>query len=155
DSIAMDFLTVQLHFTIGRKIKPLKGTAKIGNRVQIGYFSHSYERLVPEQMLLGNLMSEYGFTEERIRTLLGGMLFHGDDVFKKIEDLSGGQKARLVLLKLVLDGANCLIMDEPTNRLDILGRKIVETALSAFDDTILLVSHDRYFVGRWRIESWK
>ncbi len=144
--------------TILGKIKPLKGTAKIGNRVQIGYFSQSYERLVPEQTLLDNLISEYGFTEERIRTLLGGMLFHGDDVFKKIGDLSGGQKARLVLLKLVLDGANCLVMDEPTNHLDILGREIVETALSAFDGTILLVSHDRYFVSEvadriWEIED--
>ncbi|MCD8199216.1 MAG: ATP-binding cassette domain-containing protein [Phascolarctobacterium sp.] len=144
--------------TILGKIKPLKGTVKIGNRVHIGYFSQSYERLVPEQTLLENLLSEYGFTEERIRTLLGGMLFHGDDVFKKIGDLSGGQKARLVLLKLVLDGANCLVMDEPTNHLDILGREIVETALAAFDGTILLVSHDRYFVSGvadriWEIED--
>jgi len=86
------------------------------------------------------------------------MLFHGDDVFKEIGTLSGGQKARLVLLKLVLDGANCLVLDEPTNHLDILAREAVEAALEAFDGTVLVVSHDRYFineiVGRiWEIEE--
>ena len=84
---------------------------------------------------------EYGFTEERTRSLLGGMLFHGDDVFKEIGTLSGGQKARLVLLKLVLDGANCLVLDEPTNHLDIMARETVEAALTAFDGTVLVVSH--------------
>lgn len=90
--------------------------------------------------------------------MLGGMLFHGDDVFKKIGELSGGQKARLVLLKLVLDGANCLVLDEPTNHLDIMARETVEAALEAFDGTVLVVSHDRYFVGEvadriWEIED--
>ena len=80
--------------------------------------------------------AEYGFTEERTRSLLGGMLFHGDDVFKEIGTLSGGQKARLVLLKLVLDGANCLVLDEPTNHLDIMARETVEAALTAFDGTV-------------------
>ena len=92
------------------------------------------------------------------RSLLGGMLFHGDDVFKEIGTLSGGQKARLVLLKLVLDGANFLILDEPTNHLDILARETLEAALEAFDGTLLVVSHDRYFIGEiagriWEIEN--
>ena len=90
--------------------------------------------------------------------MLGGMLFHGDDVFKEIGTLSGGQKARLVLLKLVLDGANCLVLDEPTNHLDIMARETVEAALTAFDGTVLVVSHDRYFVNEiadriWEIED--
>ena len=90
--------------------------------------------------------------------MLGGMLFHGDDVFKKIGERSGGQKARLVLLKLVLDGANCLVLDEPTNHLDIMARETVEAALEAFDGTVLVVSHDRYFVNEvadriWEIED--
>jgi ATP-binding cassette subfamily F protein 3 len=86
------------------------------------------------------------------------MLFHGDDVFKKIGSLSGGQKARLVLLKLVLDGANCLVLDEPTNHLDILAKETVEAALATFNGTVLLVSHDRYLVQEiadriWAIEG--
>ena len=144
--------------TILGEIPPLKGKAKIGNRVQIGYFSQSYERLDANQTLLENFVIEYGFTEEHTRSMLGGMLFHGDDVFKKIGELSGGQKARLVLLKLVLDGANCLVLDEPTNHLDIMARETVEAALEAFDGTVLVVSHDRYFVNEvadriWEIED--
>ena len=144
--------------TILGEVDPLKGRAKIGNRVQIGYFSQTYERLNPKQTLLENFVIEYGFTEEYTRSMLGGMLFHGDDVFKEIGTLSGGQKARLVLLKLVLDGANCLVLDEPTNHLDIMARETVEAALTAFDGTVLVVSHDRYFVNEiadriWEIED--
>lgn len=144
--------------TILGEVPPLKGKAKIGSRVQIGYFSQSYERLDPKQTLLENFVAEYGFTEEHTRSMLGGMLFHGDDVFKEIGTLSGGQKARLVLLKLVLDGANCLVLDEPTNHLDIMARETVEAALTAFDGTVLVVSHDRYFINEvadriWEIEN--
>lgn len=144
--------------TILGEVDPLKGKAKIGSRVQIGYFSQTYERLNPQQTLLENFVIEYGFTEEHTRSMLGGMLFHGDDVFKEIGTLSGGQKARLVLLKLVLDGANCLVLDEPTNHLDIMARETVEAALTAFDGTVLVVSHDRYFVNEvanriWEIED--
>ena len=141
--------------TILGEIPPLKGKAKIGNRVQIGYFSQSYERLDAKQTLLENFVIEYGFTEEHTRSMLGGMLFHGDDVFKKIGELSGGQKARLVLLKLVLDGANCLVLDEPTNHLDIMARETVEAALEAFDGTVLVVSHDRYFVNEVANRIWE
>lgn len=141
--------------TILGETNPLKGRAKIGNRVQIGYFSQSYERLNPKQTLLDNFVIEYGFTEEHTRSMLGGMLFHGDDVFKEIGTLSGGQKARLVLLKLVLDGANCLVLDEPTNHLDIMARETVEAALTAFDGTVLVVSHDRYFVNEVATRIWE
>lgn len=141
--------------TILGEIQPLKGKAKIGNRVQIGYFSQSYERLDLKQTLLENFVMEYGFTEERTRSMLGGMLFHGDDVFKEIGTLSGGQKARLVLLKLVLDGANCLVLDEPTNHLDIMAREAVEAALTAFDGTVLVVSHDRYFINEVADRIWE
>lgn len=141
--------------TILGELQPLKGRAKIGNRVQIGYFSQSYERLNPSQTLLENFVIEYGFTEENTRSMLGGMLFHGDDVFKKISELSGGQKARLVLLKLVLDGANCLVLDEPTNHLDIMARETVEAALETFDGTVLVVSHDRYFVNEIATRIWE
>lgn len=144
--------------TILGEIPALGGEAKIGNRVKVGYFSQSYERLDPKQTLLDNFLTEYGLTDEQTRSLLGGMLFHGDDVFKEIGTLSGGQKARLVLLKLVLDGANLLILDEPTNHLDILAKETVEAALEVFDGTVLVVSHDRYLINEvtdriWEIED--
>ena len=144
--------------TILGEVPALKGEAKVGNRVRIGYFSQSYERLNPKQTVLDNFLTEYGMTEGQTRSLLGGMLFHGDDVFKEIGTLSGGQKARLVLLKLVLDGANLLILDEPTNHLDILAKETVEAALEVFDGTVLVVSHDRYLINEvcdriWEIEE--
>ena len=141
--------------TILGEIPALGGNAKIGNRVKIGYFSQSYERLDPNQTLLDNFLTEYGMTEEQTRSLLGGMLFHGDDVFKEIGTLSGGQKARLVLLKLVLDGANLLILDEPTNHLDILAKETVEAALEVFDGTVLVVSHDRYLINEVASRIWE
>lgn len=140
--------------TILQEIEPLGGQAKIGNRVQIGYFSQSYERLNPQQTILDNFLSEYGYTDEQTRKLLGSMLFHGEDVFKEIGTLSGGQKARLVLLKLVLDGANCLLLDEPTNHLDIAAKEAVEAALETFDGTVLMVSHDRYLVNEVAERIW-
>lgn len=144
--------------TILQELPPLKGEARIGNRVKIGYFSQSYERLDENQTIMENFLTEYGLTDEQIRRLLGSMMFHGEDVFKVIGTLSGGQKARLVLLKLVLDGANCLLLDEPTNHLDIAAKEAVEAALETFDGTVLLVSHDRYLVnevaGRiWAVED--
>ncbi len=144
--------------TILQELPPLKGEARIGNRVKIGYFSQSYERLDEKQTIMENFLTEYGLTDEQTRRLLGSMMFHGEDVFKVIGTLSGGQKARLVLLKLVLDGANCLLLDEPTNHLDIAAKEAVEAALETFDGTVLLVSHDRYLVnevaGRiWAVEQ--
>ncbi len=141
-----------------QEIAPLSGTAKIGNRVQIGYFSQSYERLNPNETIMDNFLNEYGYTDEQTRKLFGSMLFRGEEVFKEISTLSGGQKARLVLLKLVLDGANCLLLDEPTNHLDIFAKEAVEAALETFDGTGLLVSHDRYLVNEvaeriWEIED--
>ena len=141
--------------TILGELSPLAGKAKIGNRVKIGYFSQSYERLDPKQTLLDNFLTEYGYTTEYTRSLLGGMLFHGDDVFKEIGTLSGGQKARLVLLKLVLDGSNLLVLDEPTNHLDIAAREAVEAALEAYDGTVLVVSHDRYFINEVASRIWE
>lgn len=140
--------------TILQELPPLKGEARIGNRVKIGYFSQSYERLDENQTIMENFLTEYGLTDEQTRRLLGSMMFHGEDVFKVIGTLSGGQKARLVLLKLVLDGANCLLLDEPTNHLDIAAKEAVEAALETFDGTVLLVSHDRYLVNEVAGRSW-
>ncbi len=141
--------------TVLGELAPLKGKAQMGNRVKVGYFSQSYERLDESQTVLDNFLTEYGMDDGHARSLLGGMLFHGDDVFKEIGTLSGGQKARLVLLKLVLDGANFLILDEPTNHLDILARETLEAALEAFDGTLLVVSHDRYFLSEIASRVWE
>jgi ATP-binding cassette subfamily F protein 3 len=144
--------------TLAGLIAPLRGRAKVGGRVKAGYFSQSHEGLAGAESILDNLVADYGLPSEKARTFLGGMLFRGDDVFKALHDLSGGERARLALLRMLLDGANLLLLDEPTNHLDASARLAVETALKQWPGTILLVSHDRYFIdqvaGRvWEIEN--
>lgn len=124
------------------------GRVKLGSRVKIGYFSQEHEGLNPLNRVLDEIMLEYGLSEERARHYLGAFLFTGDDVFKIIGDLSGGEKARLAFLKLMLTGANFLILDEPTNHLDIPAKEAVEEAICAFPGTFLAVSHDRYFLDK-------
>ncbi len=129
-------------------IQPAAGTVKLGSRVKIGYFAQEHEGLHSELDLLAELMNEFGFSEARARGYLGAFLFHGDDVFKQIDTLSGGEKARLALLKLMLSGANFLVLDEPTNHLDIPAKEAVEQALLEFPGTMLVVSHDRYLLDK-------
>ena len=124
------------------------GRVKIGSRVKIGYFSQQHEGLNPENTLVGELNYEFGIAEEEARKYLGAFLFHGDEVFRRIGDLSGGEQARLAFLKLMLTGANFLVLDEPTNHLDIPAREAVEEALMAFPGTFIVVSHDRYFLDK-------
>ena len=124
------------------------GRVKIGSRVKIGYFSQQHEGLNPENTLVGELNCEFGIAEEEARKYLGAFLFHGDEVFRRIGDLSGGEQARLAFLKLMLTGANFLVLDEPTNHLDIPAREAVEEALMAFPGTFIVVSHDRYFLDK-------
>lgn len=124
------------------------GRVKLGSRVKIGYFSQEHENLTCDKSVLAEIMFTFGLGEERARTLLGSFLFTGDDVFKTIACLSGGEKARLALLKLMMTGANFLILDEPTNHLDIPAKEAVEEAILAFPGTFLTVSHDRYFLDK-------
>ena len=124
------------------------GRVKLGSRVRVGYFSQEHEGLNTKQRVLDEIMLEFGFSEERARHYLGAFLFRGDDVFKIIGDLSGGEKARLAMLKLMLTGANFLILDEPTNHLDIPAKEAVEDAICCFPGTFLTVSHDRYFLDK-------
>lgn len=124
------------------------GRVKIGSRVKIGYFSQEHEGLHPDMRALDEIMTEFALSEERARHYLGAFLFQGDDVYKIIGDLSGGEKARLAFLKLMLTGANFLILDEPTNHLDIPAKEAVEEAILAFPGTFLVVSHDRYFLDK-------
>ena len=129
--------------------EPDEGSFVIGANVRIGYYEQSMKGLDPAKTVLGqvsDLFPRMDLTE--LRTALGRFLFHGDDVFKLIGDLSGGELARIQLLKLMLEGCNLLLLDEPTNHLDIPSREALEKALSAYDGTMLVVTHDRYFVDR-------
>ncbi|MBP2652202.1 MAG: transporter related protein [Firmicutes bacterium] len=129
-------------------ISPVHGAVKLGKRVRVGYFSQQHEELNLSQRVIDEVMEDFGFSEERTRNYLGAFLFSEDDVFKVVGDLSGGEKARLVLLKLMLSGDNFLVLDEPTNHLDIEAKEAVEAAILAYPGTFLLVSHDRYFLDK-------
>ena len=149
--------TTLLKILLG-EIQPSHGRFKIGSRVKIGYFSQHHEDLNDENSMLDEIVDNFGTTEEVARNYLGAFNFRGDEVFKLIGDLSGGEKARIALLKLFLTGANFLILDEPTNHLDIPAKEVIEDALKNFPGTILLVSHDRYFIRAvtnqiWRLEN--
>ncbi|MDR3349544.1 MAG: ABC-F family ATP-binding cassette domain-containing protein [Acidaminococcales bacterium] len=144
--------------TIAGILPALSGRVTAGGRVKVGYFSQGHEGLSGGENILENILAGFGLSEEQARTFLGGMLFRGGDVFKKLEDLSGGERARLALLRLLLGGANFLLLDEPTNHLDAAARAAVEEALRQWGGGMLLVSHDRYFIDRiagrvWEIEG--
>ncbi|MDF2635286.1 MAG: transporter related protein, partial [Pelosinus sp.] len=130
------------------ELSPVSGRVKLGSRVKVGYFSQEHEGLNGKNRIIDEIMHEYGFSEERARHYLGAFLFRGDDVFKIVGDLSGGEKSRLAMLKLMLTGANFLILDEPTNHLDIPAKEAVEEAILSFPGTFLTVSHDRYFLDK-------
>lgn len=127
---------------------PTEGHIDIGNRVQVGYFSQEHEELHDRWQVVDEIINNYNFTEEKARNVLGSFLFKGDDVFKLVGDLSGGERSRLALLKLLLQGDNFLILDEPTNHLDVPTREIVERALQQFGGTCFIISHDRYFLDQ-------
>lgn len=125
-----------------------QGTIRLGSRVEFACFSQEHEDLNPNNTLLDEIMLNFDLTLEEARTALGGMLFSEDEVLKNIGSLSGGELGRLEFLKIILSGANFLILDEPTNHLDIASCEVVENMLQNFDGTILLVSHDRYFIDQ-------
>ncbi|KRK90054.1 ABC transporter-like protein [Lentilactobacillus sunkii DSM 19904] len=127
----------------------LKGKAQFGTGVDTGYYDQEQASLHESKTVLGELWDDHPTTPEGdIRSILGSFLFSGDDVAKMVHDLSGGEKARLLLTKLAMQHNNFLILDEPTNHLDIDSREVLEKALNQFDGTILFVSHDRYFINK-------
>ncbi|SHK82851.1 ABC-F family ATP-binding cassette domain-containing protein [Desulforamulus aeronauticus] len=135
--------------TIVGELPSLEGYLRKGTNVSIGYYAQQQEKLNPQKTVLDELWDDYRLMDERdVRTILGNFLFRGEDVYKKVGDLSGGEKARLSLAKLMLQKANLLILDEPTNHLDILSREILESSLVDYPGTILFVSHDRYFLNK-------
>lgn len=125
------------------------GSFKLGTNVEIGYYDQEHHVLHDEKTLFDEISDAYpNMTNTKIRNTLAAFLFTGDDAFKKIKDLSGGEKGRMSLAKLMLSNANFLILDEPTNHLDIISKEILENALNSYTGTVLYVSHDRYFVNR-------
>lgn len=139
--------TTLLRLIVGELESPT-GEIRVGSRVKIGYFSQQHEGLNPENTVLDEITYEFGLSEEQARSYLGAFLFRGDDVFRRIGELSGGEQSRVAFLKLMLTGANFLVLDEPTNHLDIPAKEAVEEALMAYPGTFLAVSHDRYFLDK-------
>lgn len=125
------------------------GEVRLGSKVETGYYDQEHQVLHSEKTLFDELSDEYPeLTNTEIRNTLAAFLFTGEDVFKRIGDLSGGERGRVSLAKLMLSNANFLILDEPTNHLDINSKEILEDALEAYEGTVLYVSHDRYFINR-------
>ncbi|GGI46304.1 putative ABC transporter ATP-binding protein YdiF [Paenibacillus marchantiophytorum] len=125
------------------------GTFKWGTGVTIGYYDQEQTGLTPSNSVLEEVWNTYPHLEEaRIRTVLGNFLFSGEEVFKKVASLSGGEKARVALAKLMLQKANVLILDEPTNHLDLYSKEVLESALMDYEGTLLFISHDRYFLNK-------
>ncbi|MBR1862147.1 MAG: ABC-F family ATP-binding cassette domain-containing protein [Lachnospiraceae bacterium] len=125
------------------------GSFALGTNVEIGYYDQEHHVLHPEKNLYEEIADEYPYlTITEIRNTLAAFLFTGDDVFKLVGDLSGGERGRLSLAKLMLSDCNFLILDEPTNHLDIRSKEILETAINSYEGTVLYVSHDRYFINK-------
>jgi ATP-binding cassette, subfamily F, member 3 len=140
--------------TIVGQLQPLEGRVLLGHNVRIGYYAQTHEGLNPRAAIIDEIRRASHLSEEGARTFLGRFLFFGDDVFKPIGALSGGERSRVALAKLTLQGANFLVLDEPTNHLDLPARQVLERLLSAYDGTLLFVSHDRYFVDALASRIW-
>ncbi|EEW53851.1 ABC-F family ATP-binding cassette domain-containing protein [Limosilactobacillus antri] len=135
--------------TILHKIPAVSGTVKFGANLDIGYYDQEQQQLHPDKTVLEEVWDDHPEVPEKdIRSLLGSFLFVGDDVYKVVHELSGGEKARLELTKLSFQPINFLILDEPTNHLDIDSREVLESAINEFPGTVLFVSHDRYFINQ-------
>lgn len=130
-------------------VPPDTGSLTLGSKVHVGYYDQEHQVLHMEKTLFEELSDAYPqMTNTEIRNILAAFLFTGDDVFKRISDLSGGERGRVSLAKLMLSEANFLILDEPTNHLDLMSKEILEQALNRYTGTVLYVSHDRYFINK-------
>jgi ATP-binding cassette, subfamily F, member 3 len=142
--------------TILEKIPPYTGKVHLGANLEIGYFAQAHEGLNPEKSLMQEIDNlDANMLPAEIRHYLAKFLFTGDDVFRKVSTLSGGERGRLALAKLSLSDANLLLLDEPTNHLDLPTQEVLESVLSNFPGTILLVSHDRYLIDSLASQIWE
>ena len=134
---------------INELVAPDAGTIILGSNVQIGYYDQEHQQLHMEKTIFDEIADDYpSLNNTKVRNVLAAFLFTDDDVYKRIEDLSGGERGRVALAKLMLSDANFLILDEPTNHLDITSKEILEDALKSYTGTVLFVSHDRYFINQ-------
>ena len=133
---------------LNEAVTPDRGVIRLGTNVHIGYYDQEHHVLHDDKTVFEEISDEYPFmTNTQIRSLLASFLFTGEEVFKRIGDLSGGEKGRVSLAKLMLSKANFLILDEPTNHLDLVSKEVLENALNSYEGTVLYVSHDRYFIN--------
>ena len=133
---------------IMNEITPLSGGIKFGTNVNVSYFHQEQKTLNLDNTIIDEIWEDNKqLTQTSLRTMLGAFLFEGEEVFKKISTLSGGERARVAILKLILSNANLLLLDEPTNHLDIDSKEVLEEALSSYTGTIFTISHDRYFLN--------
>jgi len=138
------------------QLQPLKGEVLLGASLQIGYFAQAHEGLKPDNTLLQEIQSvATNMLPNDIRNYLGRYLFSGDDVYKTVDVLSGGERGRLALAKLALLETNLLLLDEPTNHLDILSQEILQEVLDEYKGTILLITHDRYLIDALATQIWE
>ena len=142
--------------TILGQLEPLAGEVTLGASLQIGYFAQAHEGLDPEKTVLDEILeASLGMLPYQGREYLGKYLFSGDDAFKKVSMLSGGERGRLALAKLALEDTNLLLLDEPTNHLDIPSQEVLQSVLDSYKGTILLVTHDRYLVDALATQIWE
>ena len=140
--------------TILGEVKPLAGRVWLGASVEVGYLAQMHAHLDPQKSVLDTILEQENMPVGQARSFLGRFLFRGDDVFKRVGDLSGGERSRVALACLTLRGANFLLLDEPTNHLDLASQEVLEEVLREFPGTILLVSHDRYLVDALATHVW-
>lgn len=147
--------------TLLGQMPPLAGTVQFGHNVRVGYFAQAHDTLNPQHTVLEALLIQPRHAKQPIldeagaRNYLAHYLFQGDDVFKAVGTLSGGERGRLALAILARQGANLLLLDEPTNHLDLPAQEVLEAVLSEYEGTILLISHDRYLVNQLATEIWE
>ena len=140
--------------TLLGQVQPLAGHVRTGAGVHLGYFAQGHADLVPEKTVIETVLDAGDFMPSQARNLLARYRFFGDDVFKRVGDLSGGEQARVALVVLTMQGANVLVLDEPTNHLDIPSQEVLQEALSEFGGTLLIVSHDRYLIRKLSTHVW-
>ncbi|MCB0189208.1 MAG: ABC-F family ATP-binding cassette domain-containing protein, partial [Caldilineaceae bacterium] len=146
--------------TLLGEVSPLNGTIQLGHGVRIGYFAQAHDTLNPTESVLQAALNQppsagkQVWDETAARRHLARYLFRGDEIYKRVEVLSGGERGRLALALLTLQGANFLLLDEPTNHLDLPAQEVLQSMLEQFDGTILLISHDRYLVTHLATTIW-
>jgi len=140
--------------TLLGEVQPLAGYARLGASLKLGYFAQVHADLDPEKSVLDTILDVKNLSLAEARSFLARFLFGGDDVFKPIAVLSGGERSRVALARLVLQRANFLLLDEPTNHLDIASQEVLQAVLDGFGGTVLLVTHDRYLVDRLATQLW-